>query len=140
VGDVGERAWRAAQALVGTPFRLHGRDPRFGLDCVGLIIAAYARAGHAPPGLPDRYRLRGEAAGLAETWLAAAGFGSVSDGVRAGDVVVTQPAPDQTHLLIVAPSESVHAHAGLRRVVLMPRDDFGAGDLNEGERRWRLWS
>ena len=30
----------AARALVGVPFRLQGRDPALGLDCVGLVGAA----------------------------------------------------------------------------------------------------
>ena len=34
----------AARALVGVPFRLHGRD-RDGLDCVGLAALALVRPG-----------------------------------------------------------------------------------------------
>ncbi len=30
----------AALNLIGTPFRLHGRDPATGLDCVGLVAEA----------------------------------------------------------------------------------------------------
>ena len=38
----------AARALVGVPFRLQGRDPVLGLDCVGLVGAAMRAAGYAP--------------------------------------------------------------------------------------------
>ena len=34
----------AARALVGVPFRLQGRDPALGLDCVGLVGAAMRAA------------------------------------------------------------------------------------------------
>ena len=47
----------AAESLVGTRFRLHGRDPDTGLDCVGLLAASLAAIGRAAP-LPNGYRLR----------------------------------------------------------------------------------
>lgn len=47
----------AARALVGVPFRLQGRDPALGLDCVGLVGAAMRAAGYAPM-MPGDYGLR----------------------------------------------------------------------------------
>ena len=44
--------------MVGVPFRAQGRDPRYGLDCVGLVWAAYAAVGCALPA-PTDYPLRG---------------------------------------------------------------------------------
>ena len=35
----------AARAAIGARFRLHGRDPATGLDCVGLVACAAPRAG-----------------------------------------------------------------------------------------------
>ena len=40
--DVVARAFAAAQAMVGARFRVQGRDAAGGLDCVGLVAAAYA--------------------------------------------------------------------------------------------------
>jgi cell wall-associated NlpC family hydrolase len=39
----------AAETLVGSRFRLHGRDPETGLDCVGVVAAAMAAIGQSPP-------------------------------------------------------------------------------------------
>jgi hypothetical protein len=47
----------AALNLIGTPFRLHGRDPARGLDCVGLVAEAMRRAGFHPVP-PGGYGLR----------------------------------------------------------------------------------
>ena len=43
--------------MVGVPFRPQGHDPATGLDCVGLVWAAYAAAGRRlvrPMGYPLR--------------------------------------------------------------------------------------
>jgi hypothetical protein len=32
--------------LLGTPFRLHGRSPDIGLDCVGVVAACLFEAGY----------------------------------------------------------------------------------------------
>lgn len=36
---------RAARALVGAPYHHQGRDPRLGIDCVGLLIAVAREVG-----------------------------------------------------------------------------------------------
>ena len=41
----GEALAEAAVAFAGTRFRLHGRDPETGLDCIGLLAAALTRIG-----------------------------------------------------------------------------------------------
>lgn len=102
------------------PFRLHGRDPATGLDCVGLVAAAYAAAGHRPAALPDRYRLRGNDLKIVEAWLAASGLVDASGAVRAGDVLLCAMGFAQMHLMLLGPDGAVHAHAGLGRVVLTP--------------------
>lgn len=108
----------AAEALEGTPFRLQGRDPATGLDCIGLLGAAMARAGH-PISLPTGYpwRLRD----LAQ-WLPtpqSCGFLDARGTVRPGDCVMLQPGPAQFHLAIaLRAGRWAHAHAGLRRVVI----------------------
>lgn len=122
MSDAGAAVAVAAMTLVGTPFRLHGRDPATGLDCVGLVAAALARAG-AKPIAPTGYGLRNLGIGQ---WLPLAeqsGLVRVSDAIRAGDVLLIALAHSQHHLVIAADlARVVHAHAGLRRVVLQPHD------------------
>ncbi len=127
------RLARAAEALEGVSFRLHGRDPATGLDCIGLLGAAMARAGRPIP-LPSGYpwRLRDIA-----LWLPApesCGFALASGKVRPGDVIMLQPGPAQFHLAIAARDNRwVHAHAGLRRVVISA--ELPAGPIVA---HWRL--
>lgn len=107
----------AAENLVGTPFRLHGRDPLTGLDCIGVLAAALAATGRFPV-IPNGYALR-----LADTaaWLPAPetlGFVRAAGDVTAGDAVLLLAGPIQPHLAIRSTRAGwVHAHAGLRRVV-----------------------
>jgi cell wall-associated NlpC family hydrolase len=109
---------RAAAALVGVPWRLHGRDPATGLDCIGLLGAALGQDDGLPTGYPLRLR---RLAG----WLpdpASLGFVPACGGAHPGDVVLLRLGPAQHHLGIAAdPSGWIHAHAGLRRVVHQPQ-------------------
>ena len=50
--DIYERISAQALALVGAPFRLHGRSEETGLDCVGLVALAVARSGVRVGALP----------------------------------------------------------------------------------------
>ncbi len=125
-----EIVWRAALALVGVRFRLHGRVPETGLDCVGLVAAAYSAAGVRVGCVPDDYRMRDVALEQLEGWLQAAGLAAVDD-CAVGDVVVSDMGRGQFHLMIAGDGACVHAHAGLRRVVLMP------GVVGSVVGRWR---
>lgn len=124
---------RAAASLVGTPFRLHGRDPQHGLDCIGLFVAAMASCGRAVK-VPAGYALR---LSRPADWLpdpASYGFETVRTPCLPGDVVILSPGPAQLHLAIRGPVDGwVHAHAGLRRVVIQPARP--AGELLG---HWRL--
>lgn len=110
----------AARALVGAPFRLHGRCSATGLDCIGVLAAAYAACGaHAP--LPGRYALRSRDLPPTAAIAVRLGLRETGGPIRAGDVVIARPGPCQHHLAIAtAPDRFVHAHAGLRRVVEGP--------------------
>lgn len=116
----GERLAAAAQTFIGTPFRLHGRDPASGLDCIGLVAASLRAIGFCPEA-PEGYLLRNVEPGR---WLDCAersGLARASGKVRAGDVALLRPGPGQHHVVIAAgPTSAIHAHAGLRRVVLQP--------------------
>lgn len=111
---------RAAATLVGTPWRLHGRDPATGIDCIGLLDVVLAQIGR-PVALPTGYRLRLH---RLEDWLpdpGRLGFAVAKGAVSPGDVVLLRPGPAQVHLAIATgPAMWVHAHAGLRKVVSQP--------------------
>lgn len=108
----------AARGVVGGRFRPHGRDPAFGLDCVGLVALALRGGGFAGI-VPDDYALRGgdpgrvaaaiDAAGLIRTTVAAA-----------GDVLLCASAAGQLHLAIDSGAGIIHADAVARRVVERP--------------------
>lgn len=129
----GETLAAAALALVGTRFRLHGRDPATGLDCIGLLAAALADSGRAAP-LPIHYALRNRSIASLLEFAAPAGLVETAAPIEAGDVLLVRTGPAQHHLLIAAPGQGfVHAHAGLRRVAVTP------GPLAwPAERHWRL--
>jgi hypothetical protein len=120
----------AAEALVGTRFRLHGRDPATGLDCVGVLAAALG--GNAT--LPNHYALRSRCLPDLGAVVAGCGFAAFQGEVAPGDVLMVRIGPCQFHLLIaVTRTRFVHAHAGLRRVIC------GAAQLDWAiERQWRL--
>jgi cell wall-associated NlpC family hydrolase len=139
----GEALAQAAEALLGTRFRLHGRDPRTGLDCLGLLAAALAAIGR-PAALPNGYTLRSRGFARAEEAARACGFAPVSGHstagpaaagpTTAGDVLLVRPHPCQFHLLVATGrNRFIHAHAGLRRVIAI--DALPAWPI---VRHWRL--
>jgi len=117
---IGAEFAAAAEALVGARFRLRGRDPATGLDCVGLIEAALAATG-TEVSLPIGYALKMRRVeglpGLAKDL----GYAEAAGAPQPGDVLLFQIAPAQFHFAIRTAEGFVHAHAGLGRVVLSPR-------------------
>lgn len=110
-----------ARACLGTRFRPQGRMPGLGLDCLGLVDAALARAGR-PIDFPHDYSLRGDAlAARAEVGLAAAGGVRVRV-ARPGDVLLFEPVSGQAHLAIASDRGVIQAHLGVGRVVEGPAD------------------
>lgn len=107
----------AVETLVGTPFRLHGRNPATGLDCIGVLAAALAACGR-PAELPNFYTLRMRALPELGEAASAAGLALCTGRALPGDVVLIRIGPCQFHLAVaVGGGEFVHAHAGLKRVV-----------------------
>lgn len=119
---------RAAEALLGARFRLHGRDPATGLDCVGLVAAALG----SPAPVGYSLRNRDISGGLA--FASKIGLTEVLDTIKPGDVLLVRAGPAQYHLLVASTNNNfIHAHAGLRRVVATP-----APLASPVERHWRL--
>lgn len=122
-----------ARKLVGARFRLHGRDAKTGLDCVGLVLCALGRVRRVIPCV-NGYGLRNI---RIDSFLAAAGHAglrSVDGAPQAGDVLLFRISAGQFHLGIVGENgELIHAHAGLQRVVATPPPIVWAT-----ERHWRL--
>ena len=113
-----ERAVAAARGAIGARFRLHGRSPDYGLDCIGLAALAMRAAGFVGE-VPCGYALRGSnAAGIAAR-LEASGLvrGAAP---RPGDVALFETGPAQFHLAVLVEDGIVHADAMLRRVVERP--------------------
>jgi cell wall-associated NlpC family hydrolase len=110
----------AALQLLGCPFRLHGRDPATGLDCIGLVAAALTLVG-ARPAAPAGYALRNLSI---DHWLDNArqsGLVASPGAIRAGDILLIGLGHCQHHLAIATSGRMiVHAHASLRQVVHQP--------------------
>ena len=103
-----------AQALVGTRFRLQGRSTQ-GLDCIGLVTAAF---GIPDDAVPRDYRLRsGRGDELAAGLLR---FFRKVRTIEVGDVMLLEVASRQPHLAVRTEAGFVHAHAGIGRVVETP--------------------
>jgi cell wall-associated NlpC family hydrolase len=121
----GAGIWNAAAGLIGVRFRLHGRDVASGLDCVGLVVLAMARAGVELRCVPDRYALRGGDATAMADWIAQAGLCRVAKW-QTGDMLFCDMGGGQHHVMIGGRGKAdgagatIHAHAGLRRVVMSP--------------------
>ena len=105
-----------ARALVGLPFRLHGREPAHGLDCIGLAACAYGRNA----GVPTGYALRGGDDRQTERIVRSLGFVRRHAGWRRGDLIMLRPGPAQIHLGIWTGESLIHADAGLGRIVETP--------------------
>lgn len=107
---------QAACELVGIPFRLHGRDPVTGLDCVGVVAEALRRSGRTPVA-PEGYSLRSMDV---SRFFACAGRSGLILTDEGGDILLCRVNPLQRHLLVRADGGFVHAHAALGRVTFMP--------------------
>ncbi|PVX29000.1 peptidoglycan endopeptidase [Sphingomonas pokkalii] len=114
----GAQGLAAARAAIGVRFRLHGRDPAHGLDCVGLVALAL-RAQGMRTAIPDDYPLRTGDAARAAAALRRAGLLPVENAAP-GDVLLLRAGPGQLHLAIAGEGSIVHADAVLRRVVERP--------------------
>ncbi len=112
-----ERVAAAAIGLVGVRFRAHGRNPAFGLDCVGLAACAL-RAGGYRGAVPDDYALRRGDPARVRTLIEGLGLAPGIGGP--GELLLCASAPGQLHVAISVRGGLVHADALLGRVVIRP--------------------
>lgn len=111
---------QAAESYLGATFRLHGRDPLTGFDCLGLVLMAMADIGR-PVRMPIRYGLRNLEPERFLRLPENAGFVEAADNtLEDGDVLLLAAGPAQLHVAVAVPQGIVHAHAGLRRIVRTP--------------------
>lgn len=108
----------AAASLLGVRFRLHGRNPATGLDCVGLVAEAMRRSG-AEPVVPEGYRLRTVTVDSLLPFAKANRF-DTADTPDNADVLLVMVSPVQPHLLLRVSGGFIHAHAGIGRVTFLP--------------------
>jgi len=106
-----------ARALVGTRFRPQGREPDIGLDCVGLVMCAFALPAHT---VRRDYRLRGEYQRELLAGLSIAFRRVAKSATQPGDVLLLGVAADQLHLAVVTHEGFVHADAARGKVIEMP--------------------
>ena len=104
----------AARAAIGSRFRLHGREPAAGLDCVGLAAWALGVAI-----VPSGYALRSGDVDMVMMLIAGAGLRRVSE-PEPGDLLLAQAGPGQLHLGVWTGDGTIHADAVARRVVERP--------------------
>lgn len=118
--DVRRDIAKRALDLVGVSYKLGGRCPRAGLDCIGVV--ALALVDHIRPDeVPCDYILRGEYLERISVFFDRADFQSLTlEILEPGDLLLCQTAPRQLHMAVLTEHGVVHAHAGLRRVVLTP--------------------
>lgn len=104
-----------ARTLIGSPFRLHGREPATGIDCVGLAALVFGKAD-----VPSGYSVRTADGGSVAALVDAAGLRRVRREPRPGDLVLLTSGPTQCHLIVMSQEGFVHADAGMGRVVETP--------------------
>jgi murein DD-endopeptidase / murein LD-carboxypeptidase len=98
--------------LLGVPFRLHGRDPAYGLDCVGLV--ALVTGVPAPTGYSLRNTVTDWCVSILDRHF------SVTMQPNVGDVVLVQAGPANLHLGVWMGKSLIHADARIGRVVDTP--------------------
>jgi murein DD-endopeptidase / murein LD-carboxypeptidase len=104
-----------ALSLVGAPFRLHGRDPATGLDCVGVAALVFGVRD-----VPRGYLVRTADGVAVAALIDDAGLRRVKRDPAAGDLVLMKSGPAQCHLVVMTEAGFVHADAGIGRVVETP--------------------
>jgi hypothetical protein len=107
-----------ARALIGTRFRVHGRTPGHGLDCIGVAVMA---TGMEPGRVRSDDGLRTSNPEEANADFDESGFVRMPLAMRTiGDLLLVRAGPHQLHVVILTDKGYLHADARLRRVVEVP--------------------
>lgn len=120
--DKGSAIAERALAQVDTKFMLHGRVPGVALDCVGLVATSIADDLVKDTLIPAYYSLRGEFQDIVADFFAQQNCLEITNAgpTRPGDILLVRIDPRQLHFLVCVQAGYVHAHAGLRKIVLTP--------------------
>jgi murein DD-endopeptidase / murein LD-carboxypeptidase len=106
----------AARACVGVRFRLQGRDPASGLDCIGLVIWSARQCGLALPDAQD-YVLTDNPMRLDVALRAAPILPVDPASLVAGDLVRLLSNGQPLHLAICGEGTLIHSDMRCRKVV-----------------------
>jgi cell wall-associated NlpC family hydrolase len=110
-----ERIVARARALIGVRFRLQGRDPRDGLDCIGVVIMATRLRKER---VRRDYGLHSSDSDEMNRQFEEVGFIRIPPAAaREGDVLAVSPGPAALHVVILTDTGYIHADARLRKVV-----------------------
>ncbi len=114
--DFAQKFVAAARAGLGARFRLQGRDPATGLDCIGLVTWSAAQCGLQVPDARD-YVLSDNPARLDAGLLAAPIIRIDASVLAAGDFVRLLTHGQPLHLAICGNDTLIHADIRCRKVV-----------------------
>ena len=138
-----ERFARAAARLEGVPFVEHGRDPKVGLDCVGLVLVPAKKVGVR---FEDRPYVTVPGSDYWTTMVATIEtLADAVDGAKGdaskwerGDILGIRFGPMKNHLSVyLGGGLMIHAYdaTAIRRVVVTPMDPALVRCVNAA---WRL--
>lgn len=112
----GQKIVAAARTCLGAPFRLQGREPKTGLDCIGLVLFAGRAIGFSCTA-DAHYCLTEKPERLDDALLASALMPLAFADVAAGDVLRFTAGGTPLHLGIATGAGVIHADIRFRRVV-----------------------
>jgi cell wall-associated NlpC family hydrolase len=125
---VAKKFAEAAESCVGAQFRLQGRDPAIGLDCVGLIAWCAKATGLQVTHIPA-YTLTSTPVALVPALLHAGFSPRYSSVPHVGDVMVFDMGNCLNHAGVCLGAHMVHADMRFRRVVAHRIDDVWASRI-----------
>ncbi len=101
---------------LGIPFRLGGRDPATGIDCIGLVALVFGKVGNAPKG----YAMRGASLARWAGELDRNFLRRTDDAMQSGDIALLETGPSTWHVGVWSGNALIHADVRRGRVVETP--------------------
>jgi len=111
-----KKIFLTARSCVGSPFRHQGRNPAFGLDCVGLIVYVAKSVGLIPFDPLDYKRIPVKSAISSHAHIAGFPLRSKSD-ISPGNIVILKFGKYLEHAAILSDRGIIHACEKYGRVV-----------------------